>query len=64
MKKQYADWPFDIAEAHAWRGENDLAFDWLDRAYALREPGLADIKLSPYLQRLADDLASRHSCAR
>ena len=56
MKKKYADRrPFNIAEVHAWRGENDLAFDWLDRTYAQREPGLADIKLDPYFQRLAGD---------
>ena len=56
MKKKYADdRAFNIAEAHAWRGESDFAFDWLDRTYALRDPGLADIKLSPYLQRLAGD---------
>ena len=56
MKEKYADdRAFRIAEAHAWRGENDLAFDWLDRAYAVREVFLADIQLSPYLQRLVDD---------
>ena len=55
LKKNYADECFTIAKAHAWRGENDLAFDWLDRTYARREPGLADIKLSPYFQRLAGD---------
>ena len=44
-----------IAEVHAWRGEDDLAFAWPDRAYAQRDAYMADIKLSPYLQRLAPD---------
>jgi tetratricopeptide (TPR) repeat protein len=25
--------PCQIAEAHAWRGDSDLAFEWLDRAF-------------------------------
>jgi TolB-like protein len=27
-----ADWPLMMAGMHAWRGEADLAFEWLDRA--------------------------------
>jgi hypothetical protein len=33
------DCAFQIADAHAERGEADAAFEWLDRAYALRDPG-------------------------
>jgi hypothetical protein len=47
--------PFLVAEAHAWRGENDLAFAWLDRAYAARDSYVCDIKLSSAFQRLAGD---------
>ena len=31
---------YQIAEIHAWRGERDQAFEWLDRAYAQRDGGL------------------------
>ena len=40
---------YQIAEAHAARGEVDAAFEWLDRAYASRDPGLADVRIdSPF----------------
>ncbi len=32
---------YQVAEACAWRGEIDRAFEWLERAYAQRDPGLA-----------------------
>jgi serine/threonine-protein kinase len=47
---------FLIAEAHAWLGEHDAAFRWLDRAYVAREPGIAQyIRSSPLLAGLRDD---------
>jgi len=36
--------PCQIADAHAFRGEPDLAFKWLERAYATRDPRLVEIK--------------------
>ena len=33
-----------IAQVYAWRDEKDKAFDWLDRAYAQRDIGLAELK--------------------
>jgi len=48
--------PFDIAEAHAWRGEKDAAFEWLERAYAQHQGGLAAIvKTDPFLKSLRGD---------
>jgi hypothetical protein len=46
---------FQIAEVFAYRGEKDKAFEWLDRAYALRDSGLADIKNDPLLRNLEGD---------
>jgi tetratricopeptide (TPR) repeat protein len=46
---------FQIAEVHAYRGETDLAFEWLDRAYAQRDTGVSDIKNSRFLQPPATD---------
>ena len=46
---------FQIAEAYAWRGEKDKAFDWLERAYRQRDGGLSDIKTDPPLANLRDD---------
>ena len=43
--------PYLVAKAHAWRGELDSAFEWLERAYRCRDVGLCffvrgDIELS------------------
>ena len=40
---------------HAYRGEADSAFEWLERAYEQRDGGLADIKSDRFLRVLADD---------
>jgi len=32
---------YQIAEIYAFRGESDRAFEWLERAYRQRDPGLA-----------------------
>jgi hypothetical protein len=39
-----------IAEVHAWRGENDKAFEWLERAYAQRDSAISRLKVSPIIQ--------------
>ena len=48
-------WAVQIADIYAWRGEANEAFSWLDRAYAYRDGGLADLKFDPYLAKLRDD---------
>jgi len=43
VKANYGDkWPFYIAGVHAFRGENDAAFEWLERAYTVHDPYLCD----------------------
>jgi hypothetical protein len=46
---------FQVAEVHAWRGERDLAFEWLERAYAQHDPGLCWLKTDALLRPLGDD---------
>ncbi|HXD31500.1 MAG TPA: winged helix-turn-helix domain-containing protein [Pyrinomonadaceae bacterium] len=46
---------FQIAEVHAFRNEPDKAFEWLDRAYAQRDVGLALTKVSALLKNLHGD---------
>jgi eukaryotic-like serine/threonine-protein kinase len=48
-------WGFQIAEAYAARNEIDAAFDWLDRAYDQRDPGLSEINCSHLLVPLRGD---------
>ena len=49
------DAPYSIATVHAYRGERDLAFQWLDRAVAERDGTLAGIKVDPLLKPLIGD---------
>ena len=46
---------FQIAEVYAFRGESDLAFAWLDRAYEQRDTGLYVTKGDPLLKNLEHD---------
>lgn len=46
---------YQAAEAFAWRGENDKAFVWLDRAIAQHDGGLTFIKCDPLLASLYTD---------
>ena len=46
---------FQIAAAHAWRGEVDAAFDWLERAYRERDSGLGESVAYPLLRALHGD---------
>jgi TolB-like protein/class 3 adenylate cyclase/Tfp pilus assembly protein PilF len=55
IEKDPAGSAFQIAGAYAYRGEIDLAFEWLERAYAQRDPGVAAIKVSPLLRNLHGD---------
>jgi serine/threonine-protein kinase len=55
MEKYSADGSYQIAEAFAFRGESDQAFEWLNRAYAQRDPGLAEMRAEPLLRKLHAD---------
>ena len=46
---------YQIAEVHAYRGDKDKAFEWLDRARRQRDPGLASLRKDPLLTNLQDD---------
>lgn len=46
---------YQVAGAHAARGEVDAAFEWLERAYELRDSGVALTKVEPLLRPLHSD---------
>jgi TolB-like protein len=46
---------FQIARVYAWRGEQDQAFEWLERAYAQRDIGLTWLKIDSGSRMLRDD---------
>ena len=46
---------YQIAGVHAFRGDADEAFAWLDKAAERKDAGLAEIQLDPYLERIRSD---------
>ncbi len=46
---------YQIAEAYAWQGDKDKAFEWLERAYRQQDGGLTAIKYDPLLDNLRSD---------
>jgi TolB-like protein/tetratricopeptide (TPR) repeat protein len=46
---------YRIAAVHAWRGERDAAFDWLDKSYVHHDIALRLVKVDPFLRNLHGD---------
>ena len=47
--------PYDIALVHAWRGDRDRSFEWLERAYDQHDLSLSYVKTDPLLRSLHYD---------
>jgi hypothetical protein len=58
-RDQANDDAYDIASAHAYRGERDEAFRWLERAYRQKDPGLYLIKGDLLFLKYESDLRFR-----
>jgi adenylate cyclase len=54
-KEHADDDPYGIADIHAYRGEVDEAFAWLDRAYRQRQAWLYFVKFNPDFNSLKGD---------
>jgi tetratricopeptide (TPR) repeat protein len=46
---------YQVAEAYAFRRQTNEAFDWLNRAYTERDPGITAVKVDPLLNDLRRD---------
>lgn len=55
LKKMGDTAAYQVAEAYAYRGEKDQAFDWLERARQQRDPGLAAARRDPLLRNIQAD---------
>jgi TolB-like protein/DNA-binding winged helix-turn-helix (wHTH) protein len=55
IAKYHASNAFEIAEIYAFRNQTDEAFEWLDRAYAQRDPSMMSTKMDPQLKSLHND---------
>ena len=53
------DWAYQRVQAYAWRGETDLAFEWMETAYEIRDRGLNLILGTPFLTAFATIRDSR-----
>jgi TolB-like protein len=53
--KHAASAAYQVAQACAWRGEKDKAFEWLEVAYQQRDGGLGRVKIDPLLSSLRTD---------
>ena len=49
------DWSYLLAELHAYWGEKDKAFMWLENAYSKKDGWLVFLKGDPLLKNLKDD---------
>jgi serine/threonine protein kinase/Tfp pilus assembly protein PilF len=55
IEKHATSSAYQIAAACAVRGESDAAFEWLERAWGQRDPGLSESKASPRFRSLYGD---------
>jgi serine/threonine-protein kinase len=51
----HAAYAYTVAEVHAYRGESDAAFEWLERSYKLKANGMTVILIDPLLRSLHGD---------
>jgi len=56
MEKEYTiGFAYQIAQAHAWRGEKDAAFEWLDRCLQIHDAGMVRLQYDPAMDPLRSD---------
>ena len=55
VRKHSHDAAYQIATVHAWRGDKDRAFEWLERARVQHDGGIALIKVDAAMRSLRDD---------
>ena len=56
LTEKYAvGFAYQIAQASAWRGDKDGAFEWFNHAYDQHDAGLYRLRYDPMLANLHDD---------
>ena len=56
LKLRWADTAaFYVAQSYAYRGDHDLALEWLERAYKQKDADLVEIVGEPLFKSIADD---------
>jgi TolB-like protein/Tfp pilus assembly protein PilF len=55
IAKDAQDGPYNIACVHAFRGEPDRAFEWLEKAITYRDGGLVSVAVEPLFANIHND---------
>lgn len=55
IEKSAAIEPYQIAEVYALRNDARATFEWLDRAFSNRDPGIQLLLYDPFILRYKDD---------
>jgi TolB-like protein len=55
IRRNGTSWPSETARTYAFRGDKNRAFEWLDRAYELRDPDIYTFKGDPLFKNLEND---------
>jgi TolB-like protein len=55
IKQYQQSMAYQVAEVYAYRGDSDLAFQWLNRAYQQHDSGMRNLKIDPLLKSLRQD---------
>jgi TolB-like protein/DNA-binding winged helix-turn-helix (wHTH) protein/Flp pilus assembly protein TadD len=55
ITRHNTDSAYQIAQVYAFRGDPDKSFEWLERAYIQRDPGLPGMKSDPLLKNIRSD---------
>ena len=50
IDKHGRDSPYQVAEIYGACGDPDKMFDWLERTYAERDPGLSYLRMDPFIR--------------
>ena len=56
--------PYQIAEVYAIRRDADKTFEWLDRVWADRDPGITSLLTDPFILRYRDDARFAEFCRK
>ena len=64
IEKESGSGPYQIAQAYAARGDADKVFEWLDRAYAVHDPGVETVHFDPLILRFKSDPRFAAYCRR
>ncbi len=65
LSTNYGDsYAYEIAALHAYRGEIEPSFNWLERAFSVRDPGMIYLRVDPLFKNLRGDSRYKQLLAR